>query len=138
PLVEKGCLLGLDSGIVLAERRHNLGVWALALTSRDSRVVRFADTMLKRLVSERALPVPSDLPPTFQQALARWQNASGAQPIWLARRFGVARVPLNEAEAEAQRAILSVNLISHEVRVGKKTVTLTRHRALEPQLVQLL
>jgi len=138
PFVEEGCLIGLDAGIVLAERKHNLAVWALALTSRDSRVVRFADTMLKRLVSERALPVLSELPPTFQKALAQWQNASGAQPIWLSTRFGVARVPLDEAEAEAQRAILAVNLISHEVRVGKKTVTLTRHRALEPLLVQLL
>ena len=138
PFVENGCLIGLNAGIVLAERKHNLAVWALALTSRDSRVVRFGDMMLKRLVGERALPVISELPPTFQKALEQWQSASGAQPIWLSTRFGVARVPLDEAEAEAQRAILAVNLITHEVRVGKKTVTLTRHRALEPLLVQLL
>lgn len=136
--VEEGCLLGAEAGIVLAERKHNLGVWALALTSRDSRVVRFADTMLKRLLSERALPSIADLPASFQEALRQWQAASGAQPIWLSTRFGVARVPMDEAEAEAERAILAVNLISHEVRVGKKTVTLTRHRALEPLLVQLL
>lgn len=137
PYVEEGCLLAAEAGIVLGERKHNLVVWALALTSRDSRVVRFADAMLKRLSGEHTLSALK-VPDAFEKALKNWQTASGAKPIWLSTRFGVARVPLDEAEAEAQRATLAVNLITHEVRVGKKAATLTRHRALEPLLVQLL
>lgn len=136
--VEEGSLLAAEASIVIAERKQNLGVFALGLSSHDSRVVRYADSMLKRLVSERALPPFDDLPERSRKALVDWQNAAGAQPIWLTTRFGVARVPMDEAEAEAERVILSVNSISHELRIGKKKMTLTRHRALEPLLVQML
>jgi tetratricopeptide (TPR) repeat protein len=135
---EKGCLLGADADLVYGERKHNLAVWALALTSRDSRAVRFADAMLKRLVGERALPALSEMPPPFQVAIQKWQSSSGARPVWLTTRFGVARVPMEEARAECTRVVLSVDLVSHEVRIADKTVALTRHRALEPLLVQML
>lgn len=137
-LAERACLLGAEAGFVYAERKHNLAMWALTLTCRDSRVVRFADAMLKRLVGDRALPPMSELPAQFQGALAKWQSSSGARPVWLTTRFGVARVPMDEAKIEADRCMLSVDLIAHEVRVAKKSVALTRHRALEPLLVQML
>lgn len=47
-------------------------------------------------------------------------------------------MPLDEARKCAESAVLVVDLVAHEVRIGAKRVAFTRHRALEPLLVQML
>lgn len=135
---EEACVFGLESGFVFAERRLNANVWRLALSCADSRAVRFADAMLRSLAVE---PAPDSLAPIGREqeepsdALA---SGPSTKTVWLTTRAGVRELLLEEALSEASRYPLAVDLLTHRARIGTRLISLSRHRALEPLLVQML
>jgi hypothetical protein len=136
---EEACVFGLETGFVFAERRLNANVWKLALTCADSRAVRFADAMLRSLTVE--VPPESVPPPGRESEDTLDSTASalaGIKTVWLTTRAGVRELGLEEAITESSRYPLSVDLLTHRVRIGTRVVSMSRHRALEPLLVQML
>jgi tetratricopeptide (TPR) repeat protein len=137
---EEACVFGLETGFVFAERRLNANVWKLALSCSDSRAVRFADAMLRSLAVEttpESVPPPTGTEETLDLAPSS-PSATGTKTVWLTTRAGVRELPLEDALSDAARYPLAVDLLTHRVRIGTRLVSLSRHRALEPLLVQML
>lgn len=135
---EEACVFGLETGFVFAERRLNANIWKLALGCADSRAVRFADAMLRSLAVEAP---PESIPPApgkDSEDTAELPSSTGIRTVWLTTRGGVREMPLEEALSAASRYPLAVDLLTHRVRIGSRLVSLSRHRALEPLLVQML
>jgi tetratricopeptide (TPR) repeat protein len=137
---EEACVFGLESGFVFAERRLNANVWRVALGCADSRAVRFADAMLRSLAVE---PAPDSIAAsvTSREGEVLAEPAvpgTSTKTVWLTTRSGVRELLLEEALAEASRYPLAVDLLTHRARIGTRLISLSRHRALEPLLVQML
>ncbi|HMJ10648.1 MAG TPA: hypothetical protein VK524_04530 [Polyangiaceae bacterium] len=135
---EEACVFGLESGFVFAERRLNASVWRLALTCADSRAVRFADAMLRSLAVEPATESMVPASREQEEPAEVLPSSPGAKTVWLTTRSGVREMALEEALSESARYPLAVDLLTHRARIGTRLISLSRHRALEPLLVQML
>ena len=123
--VERTCLSGEKHGWIFPERKASLALYTLARRSGDSRVVRYAEKMLGHSSAVRL-------------ADADDETTSDPTTVYVTTREGVAKV-LPERLREALKAVdLVVDTLGHELRVGEKTSSLERRRALEPLVVELL
>ena len=136
--VERAALSGDKHGWIFPDRTASAAAWALAKTSGDSRVVRYAE----RVASFATTPAP---PPP--RATPVYETAGQSVPeggsedetlIYVTTPGGVARVKRSEQERATLGAVVVVDTILHALRVENRAVSLERRRALEPLVVQLL
>ena len=122
--LERAALSGEMHGWVFPERQASLSLYALGRRSGDSRVVRYVERMLG----------PAEGGSTTDGARA----AGDPKTVYLTTRDGVS-IGLPDTLREAIGAAdMVVDTLSHELRVGKKTSSLERRRALEPLVVGFL
>lgn len=126
--VERAALSGEKHGWVFPERKTSVALYTLARRSGDSRVVRFAEKMLGVTSSVRL----SDAD-TFVEGAS-----SEADTVYVTTRDGVSQVLPDRVKEAVKGADLVVDTLAHELRVGDKTSSLERRRALEPLVVELL
>ncbi len=147
--VERAALSGDKHGWVFPDREVSLPLWHLALTSGDSRVVRYAERTLALVNAMSAETLPA--PPPSRTSGARLTGVpssvdldNGAEPtegealIYVTTPQKVTRVPLSELAKATEGATLVVDTLAHALRVHDREVSLERRRALEPLVVQLL
>jgi tetratricopeptide (TPR) repeat protein len=149
--VERAALSGDKHGWIFPERGASNALWAMALKSGDSRVVRFAERVVAASIdapppsivpqSRRSFPSINDLAQTSGQdpdSVAE-QHVDGAEAlIYVTTPQGVNRVRRSELARHCQDATLMVDTLAHALRVDDREVSLERRRALEPLVVQLL
>ncbi len=156
--VERAALSGDRHGWVFPDRSASTALWALALKSGDSRVVRYAEKMID-LASSGSIPPPpardsmfpaarsltSMLPPPLSVRPDARESADepveiveGETLIYVTTPEGVSRVRISEVEEFTKNATLVVDTLAHALRVDSREVSLERRRALEPLVVQLL
>jgi tetratricopeptide (TPR) repeat protein len=147
--VERAALSGDKHGWVFPDREASLPLWHLALTSGDSRVVRYAERTLALVSAMSAETLPA--PPPSRASGARLTGVpssvdldGNAEPtegealIYVTTPQKVTRVPLSEMAKATEGATLVVDTLAHALRVHDREVSLERRRALEPLVVQLL
>ncbi len=120
--VERAALSGSAHGWVFAERAASAALYREALSSGDSRVVSYAETLLAS-IDELAQDSP---------------KRAGGDLVHVTTRDGVTRVPHAEVHAASSGCDLLVDTLSHELHVGGVSTSLERRRALEPLLAQFL
>jgi hypothetical protein len=152
--VERAALSGDKHGWVFPDREASAPLWAMALKSGDSRVVRFAEKMVALSkgdqpppsimpppVSRRSFPSLSDIAASSQEDPEKIaeQHADGSEAlIYVTTPQGVNRVRRSELNRYTDGAGLVVDTLAHALRVDDREVSLERRRALEPLVVQLL
>jgi len=130
--VERAALSGEKHGWVFPERRKSLALYQLARQSGDSRVVRFAEKMLGVTSSVRLAEAGREPDPT------RGAHLPDGDTVYVTTREGVTQVLPDRVRDAVKGADLVVDTLAHELRVGDKTSSLERRRALEPLVVELL
>ncbi len=151
--VERAALSGDKHGWVFPDRQASAGLWAMALKSGDSRVVRFAEKIIGVSNetpapasmgppnSRRSFPSLSEMAATQGQDAERMaeQHVEGAEAlIYVTTPNGVNRIRRSELTKHCAGATLVVDTLAHALRVDDREVSLERRRALEPLVVQLL
>ncbi len=149
--IERTALSGDKHGWVFPDRNASSALWAMALRSGDSRVVRFAEKMMAVAAgapppsvpppSRRSFPSLSDLAPMSAEDAERMAeaNVDGVEAlIYVTTPLGVNRVKRTELSRFTDGATLVVDTLAHALRVDDREVSLERRRALEPLVVQLL
>jgi hypothetical protein len=150
--VERAALSGDKHGWVFPDRQASAGLWAMALKSGDSRVVRFAEKILAvstevappsvaSPTSRRSFPSLSEMAANQGQDAERMaeQHVEGAEAlIYVTTPNGVNRIRRSELQKHCAGATLVVDTLAHALRVDDREVSLERRRALEPLVVQLL
>jgi tetratricopeptide (TPR) repeat protein len=151
--VERVALIGDKHGWVFPERVASQQLWAMALKSGDSRVVRYAEKALGISApppSSAAFSLPStrsfariSVPPpldteVFPASANDMPAFEGEALLYVTTPEGVARVPASELSKALAGATLVVDTLTHALRVEQREVSLERRRALEPLVVQLL
>jgi hypothetical protein len=144
--VERAALSGDRRGWVFPDRSSSLALWQMALSSGDSRVVRYAERMIA--FSQGTAGGLSVLPLFPSTRPAAVTGPPVAEPIvesgfcealvYLTTPRGVARIALSEVAEATRDARLLVDTLAHSLRVDDRAVSLERRRALEPLVVQLL
>jgi tetratricopeptide (TPR) repeat protein len=149
--IERTALSGDKHGWVFPDRNASGTLWAMALKSGDSRVVRFAEKMMAVAAgapppsipppSRRSFPSLSDLAPMSAEDAERIAEANVdaiEALIYVTTPLGVNRVKRTELSRFTDGATLVVDTLAHALRVDDREVSLERRRALEPLVVQLL
>ena len=149
--IERAALSGDKHGWVFPDRNASGTLWAMALKSGDSRVVRFAEKMMAVAAgapppsvpppSRRSFPSLSDLAPMSAEDAERIAEANVdaiEALIYVTTPLGVNRVKRTELSRFTDGATLVVDTLAHALRVDDREVSLERRRALEPLVVQLL
>ena len=149
--VERAALSGDRHGWVFPDRNASAQLWAMALKSGDSRVVRYAEKVLGIATGAPppSVPPPSrrsyasmpDLNPMSAEETERIAeaHADGAEAlIYVTTPTGVSRIRRTELARFCDGATLVVDTLAHALRVDDREVSLERRRALEPLVVQLL
>jgi tetratricopeptide (TPR) repeat protein len=153
--VERAALSGDLHGWVFPDRAASARLWALALRSGDSRVVRFAEKMTALANGVAAsIPPPStrapqsvrspSIPPPPPSMRGEYFESGSDDPIafedflYVTTPDGVSRVPRAELARATEGARVVVDTLTHALKVDDREVSLERRRALEPLVVQLL
>ena len=149
--IERAALSGDKHGWVFPDRNASGTLWAMALKSGDSRVVRFAEKMVAVAAgapppsvpppSRRSFPSLADLGPMSAEDAERIAEANVdaiEALIYVTTPLGVNRVKRTELSRFTDGATLVVDTLAHALRVDDREVSLERRRALEPLVVQLL
>ncbi len=118
--VERAALNGDAHGWIFPERAASAALFREALSSGDSRVVRYAERILAGLGTRvEASAPPSNL-------------------VYVTTRGGVTRVPYADVAQACVGCGVVVDTLTHELRASGGKTSLERRRALEPLLAQLL
>jgi hypothetical protein len=149
--VEGASLLGHKHGWVYPERERSARLWSMALRSGDSRVVRYAESVMAVPDAGSMLsmpPPPSRLsllsmgPPSTRSIEATGSSVELGQSsdtlVYVTMPGGVSRVALADLKQNTESANLVVDTLHHMLRIGDREVSLERRRALEPLVVALL
>jgi tetratricopeptide (TPR) repeat protein len=152
--VERAALSGDKHGWVFPDREASAALWAMAMKSGDSRVVRFAEkivalgrgeppppSIMPPPTSRRSFPSLSEIAAASQEDAEKIaeQHVEGAEAlIYVTTPTGVNRVRRSELTRFTDGAGLVVDTLAHALRVEDREVSLERRRALEPLVVQLL
>jgi hypothetical protein len=152
--IERAALSGDRHGWVFPDRAASATLWAVALKSGDSRVVRYAEKMMSLggPPSIPSVPPPavlprasypsiypiSPMPPAAEAPEELPEPTEGETLIYVTTPQGVSRVRVTEVAKLIEGCTLVVDTLAHQLRVDDREVSLERRRALEPLVVQLL
>lgn len=164
--LERVALAGVRHGWIFPDREQSSALWQEALRSGDSRIVRYAEKIIEILAMGNA-PPPSlpqwqaSFPPSTRHSFASMPppsrasfmnlpstgtdegSSDEASPdseslIYVTTPEGVSRVRASDVGTATENATLTVDTITHQLRIEGREVSLERRRALEPLVVQLL
>ena len=149
--VERVALAADRHGWVFPDRALTKPLWELALKSGDSRVVRYAETVLRLADTaevDDAPTAPFQAPGQSSVHVATLaasdegpsssDDKQSSTLIYVTTPEGVTRMAQRDLERMTRNATLVVDTLAHHLRVNDREVSLERRRAIEPLVVQLL